>query len=833
MARSSKKRVELGQAAPLFSAAGQKQVERLLKKAADQAANDAKRRWKRVGRNPFAKHALYTIGAFEQAFRNALKGALNHHANNSGPRPSIRMTAPDTGGRPFHFEHTIVTAGGASSTYKAGTVVAHMDYIDRDSAVERIVPDQTIDALQSSEQIDDAPHRDRAERMQGYIEDPEKVEAPKTVAEGGQAQRTQSFSFGNIGDTKEDRRAFWALVEQHAERSNARLQGRIVLELPSEATPGQRLAIVRRYAAGLARRRLRYHATLHAPTNKNDPRNFHAHIVYMSRPAKKIDFAFDGFDDGTDKPKGKIWDFAAVTYLPDGNKHRRPAHPHRQKVHPDTQKPTFIPDERRRFAEIVNDVMQKAGNPVRYDHRSYKAMGIDVEAVRSFSRIAADKAKSGKRLILDEGRTKRDIEAEVTLLARERAPEVAEISKVRAAVRQGDRELRQLEKEGEFLKGKPIVRRAAHVVRTFVKEKALDYARTRALHVERSIEAAQEVRALERVIEATQPEKIAELRGRLAQSLVAARRSCNKREVARLKKELKVVPKTAHAAILNRVAANEVEALRARHDRRGVLRLAKVRMALREWRAAAAGARLQPPQPANSGLVRVAGVPVATKSPPVEIKLPQRKQHPIWTSYDQVVEQTFQTGFQKYMAGVFKRYGQFILDNADESVPGRTALELADKLAQAVKLHPAQADALIMTHDLERRAREAMPKPRVVYAEAPERPSPAADEAPAFSLNGRMPRPAAGEVEPMPDQASPLQRDRAPQSDAAVPAAALTPPRDGARTAKPPETPEPEEFPLDGEEVSDRKRKKRSKRQERQRGILAHQSRARARDFER
>lgn len=97
MVSRSKKRIELGKGFPLFSTAGQMQIERLLKKAAEQAAEGAKRRWKRVGRNPFAKHGLQTTGAFEQAFHNALVGALNHHANNSGPRPSIRMTAPDTG----------------------------------------------------------------------------------------------------------------------------------------------------------------------------------------------------------------------------------------------------------------------------------------------------------------------------------------------------------------------------------------------------------------------------------------------------------------------------------------------------------------------------------------------------------------------------------------------------------------------------------------------------------------------------------------------------------------------------------------------------------------
>ena len=52
------------------------------------------------------------------------------------------------------------------------------------------------------------------------------------------------------------------------------------------------------------------------------------------------------------------------------------------------------PKQRKRFAEIVNAVMTKAGSQVRYDERSYKDMGINVEAMKSVKKMIEDKVRS-------------------------------------------------------------------------------------------------------------------------------------------------------------------------------------------------------------------------------------------------------------------------------------------------------------------------------------------------------------------------------------------------------------------------------------------------------
>ncbi|KRE05050.1 hypothetical protein ASE63_25135 [Bosea sp. Root381] len=231
-----------------------------------------------------------------------------------------------------------------------------------------------------------------------------------------------------------------------------------------------------------------------------------------------------------------------------------------------------------------------------------------------------------------------------------------------------------------------------------------------------------------------------------------------------------VVPKTAQAVVLNKVARAEVEALKLRHASRAQVRMAKVRQAMRDWRAAALGARPEPMAAPNPAAVRSGGVAVSAgaKAPAAEVKLPKPKEHPMWASYDQIVDDVFKTGFQKYMWGVYKRYGQFILENADANVPGRTPFDLAEKLVQAVKQHPAKAEELMMSYTDGRqvpqpgqpsRADRPQPGPRVVEIEsAPSGPASTAPE-PAFKQKGRIPRPTPDQVEPFPYDLTPSLRE--------------------------------------------------------------------------
>lgn len=216
MTKAPDKRAELEQGKPILGTASQKQVERLLKKAAKQAAEDARRKWKKSGRNPFARHARNTVGAFEQSLRNAL--AL--HVSNSGPRPSIRMTAPDTGGRPFHFDHTAVSAltislkpgetapaistngrlGFAREKRHTSRSGAHMHYLEREGAAEQTQTD-IEDAAGIKVEIEAAGRERTPGSMQEYLEDAAKEETTERT-DSSKASAALVFSYGTIGEPR-------------------------------------------------------------------------------------------------------------------------------------------------------------------------------------------------------------------------------------------------------------------------------------------------------------------------------------------------------------------------------------------------------------------------------------------------------------------------------------------------------------------------------------------------------------------------------------------------------------------------------------------------------
>ena len=130
--------------------------------------------------------------------------------------------------------------------------------------------------------------------MQSYIEREAATETRQDERVG-----TIDFSFGTIGATREQRMRFWDLVEEHAERRNAVIQHRLILELPHEVKP----EVASRHRQGLCQESSRTTAnpllgrSPRADGEKNDDRNYHAHIVHLTRPAKIIMHP-EGGDDG-------------------------------------------------------------------------------------------------------------------------------------------------------------------------------------------------------------------------------------------------------------------------------------------------------------------------------------------------------------------------------------------------------------------------------------------------------------------------------------------------------------------------------------------------------
>ena len=519
------------------SLAKSKRIQRLLARATAQSVRAQGRQIQAVTKIGRQTKAAARAG---ERLAKALDRALRAGKPNVRNAPSVRMTAPDTGGRSFHFAHSTVTvsdlpsgglsrfnkdkkgaAGGGGKAAGDGTPSsdaasgggrrkaqatrgsAHMAYIERGDAIERAplarvpeegrgigegrdgssmddlapdvakaiageaaerdagaVPGSDLSGVAFDESLDvplgGRRRRTAAERaldeelgvsrlegaigpdaMQAYAERAGALEVRgRDAANAGSKAPEVAFSFGTIGETPEERLAFWDLVETHAERSNAALQHRLILELPHEVSPETRLAIVKGFTKRFEDQSIPDWAVLHAPTSKNDARNFHAHVVFLTRPAKIIMHPEGGIDDGRledGKPRPLVptWDFAAVTFLPDkfGNRPRR--YPFRQDA---TERDRMVIRERERFAKVANEELAKAGASIRYDHRSYKAMGLPVEALGSLSQKVADQARKAKRATPQTGFTKRVTYADLKRAARQKADAMASVSALEAAL---------------------------------------------------------------------------------------------------------------------------------------------------------------------------------------------------------------------------------------------------------------------------------------------------------------------------------------------------------------------------------------------------------------
>lgn len=148
------------------------------------------------------------------------------------------------------------------------------------------------------------------------------------------------ISFGNLGETPEERELFWKQVERHETREGARLQSRIEAELPYWISPEDRRKIAKRFCALLERRGLPYWCSVHLPGPKSDPRNVHMHVAWHDRPVIDHQIDCEILPDGTLKPPR-----AAPIFAPQKD--------------PDVRKKHWIDELREKYAEIVNDVIEE------------------------------------------------------------------------------------------------------------------------------------------------------------------------------------------------------------------------------------------------------------------------------------------------------------------------------------------------------------------------------------------------------------------------------------------------------------------------------------------
>lgn len=739
-------------------------VERMLKRAADRQAKRAQKRVEDAfKRNPFKGLGRTT----ESAFANALSKALRSHGSrNRGRRESVRMTAPDTGGRPFHFDHTAVSKKSialkqgetvpATNTYgkrkkefarpTSHTTMsgAHMAYIERDGAAEEFDLDRELDAAMGRGGRERTPGG-----MQVYLEDDEKLAANDRAAGGGKSpSREVAFSFGTpeMGETLEERIAFWGLAEKHAERENGTTQHRLVVELPHECSAKDRLDIMRTFTAKYERDRVPYWCVLHAPVEgENDDRNFHAHIVLLNRPAWKEPFPEGGKDfRRPDGPLVDTWTFAATEEIRDKHDNYLKRYPLRSNVL-DDYRGKFVADERKRFAHTVNAQMGASGVPVRYDHRSYKAMGLPVEAMKSIKGMILEKSKAGKRLVLDTGQTKRLVDLEIERISRKHQVDLSEVERIKRAVRASTSRLTQLDREARSLGRKGLVRHASHALRRDYAQAALRYALAKQAHVKREIELRLDADNLRRCVEATDQREIAPLRKKLEKDLkaalqadqaAAAREAADpkrktapegegkvprktERAVATLQSQIDALPDPEIVSLLHAEAVAELKRVEREHAQALAQSEGRMRSALRAWGLVAA-------RPAPVELPHLTEHAAAPPAPSYVPKTEPKTEKSLYRYYPESAHDMIAAMFNTPHARIALELNNRIVDHIQEAakikVPGRTTVEIVmdevKALTEAFKQGRDQAELTLRHGPRDRTSFTGIPTGGVAIARA-------------------------------------------------------------------------------------------------------------------
>ena len=154
-------------------------------------------------------------------------------------------------------------------------------------------------------------------------------------------------SISNMGTSADEIAAAWRVLEAMEEgyRANAKVQYRIVWNLPHDLAPDQRHALVEQFCERtFGRLGLPYVAAIHAADAKGDARNVHAHIAFSTRP---LDHVGDHQWAIAQEKVNGLTDPAGLTLM------------------------------RALAAGHMNRACQAAGHDARFTHETYAKRGID------------------------------------------------------------------------------------------------------------------------------------------------------------------------------------------------------------------------------------------------------------------------------------------------------------------------------------------------------------------------------------------------------------------------------------------------------------------------
>ena len=196
-----------------------------------------------------------------------------------------------------------------------------------------------------------------------------------------------------------DREALWNEAERAENRSNSRVAREYEIALPHELTKGQRLELVRGFAAEIANRHgVAVDFAIHAPHREGDERNHHAHLLATTRVIEP----------------GGLGEKSTIEWS-DTNRRKAELEPARKEIEA----------IRERWAVLANEKLLEHGHEIRIDHRSLAAQGIEREPTTHLGPAVSGMERRGI-----ETEVGKRLDAQALEAVQQRLEKAAELGKV-------------------------------------------------------------------------------------------------------------------------------------------------------------------------------------------------------------------------------------------------------------------------------------------------------------------------------------------------------------------------------------------------------------------
>ncbi|MBD8688650.1 MULTISPECIES: Ti-type conjugative transfer relaxase TraA [unclassified Rhizobium] len=192
---------------------------------------------------------------------------------------------------------------------------------------------------------------------------------------------------GVSADWAKDRSALWNAAERAERQINSRVAREFEIALPHELSVGARLEATREFAQHLANRYgVAVDFAIHAPHEKGDVRNIHAHLMTTTRAVTE-----DGLGDKTNLERKNSWLLGEGIATTDMQ----------------------LRDIRQSWEQIANRQLMREGLDIRIDHRSHSERGLEIEPTEHMGVHTTQMQRQGmdvERARLDEDAAKRNAE---------------------------------------------------------------------------------------------------------------------------------------------------------------------------------------------------------------------------------------------------------------------------------------------------------------------------------------------------------------------------------------------------------------------------------------